>query len=819
MSIRTALVATVALLLFATSGFIIVSSYITSERVLIGQARQILENLSEDVLGNTENFLDPAESAAELTQKLALHEVVKSDNIEGMERYFFEQLQIYNQFAGIYFGTRKGAFYFVKRDDTVSPGGYRTKVITERMGRAGATLIWRDANFKEVKRSIDKEDRYDPRVRPWYKKATLQGKLIWTNPYIFFTSQRPGVTTASPVHDANGDIKGVVGVDIEIDQISGFLDDLKIGKTGSAFILNINGDVIAFPELEKIKTDVGEGDNRLRFTRIDELDAPVARAAHRSLVNAGGVNSSRSSTFTSFDLDGKEHHAIFVRFPNPDWPWLIGIYMPEDDFLGDVKQALLTNIIVVLLISLVAVAIGLALARSISKPVVQLRDMALALKEGDFSQNIEAESAFRETQDMVEAFKEMVEGLRRYEASNQGLTDSLRRAHADLEVKVDERTQELQSAKEEAEEATHAKSKVLAAASHDLRQPLQALTLFVASLAQRDLDEKTADLVSKIERSVEALDDLLNLLLDISRLDAGLVVPQLAPCDLGDILSHLCAEHESIATGKGLTLRTVVPKNQPIVTDRTLFERILRNLLSNALRYTDSGKILMGCRLGKDRLRIQVIDTGQGIPAREVKSIFQDFYQVANEGRNRRQGLGLGLSIVGRLSALLGIKVSVESVEGKGTAFTMSVPLTAIPAQKKANLSSEISGEALPGRLILTIDDDPEVLSGMVELIGAWGHEVVAAPDGATALAAFEGKDRLPDLVIADWRLADGESGDQVINQFKERYGSHIVAVLLTGDTAPERLVEADQSGLRLLHKPLKPDELKAVIAEAGQTL
>jgi len=814
MSIRTALVATVALLLFLTSGFIIASSYITSERVLIGQARQILENLSEDVLGNTENFLDPAESAASLTEKLAHHEVVRSDNIEGMERYFFEQLQIYDQFAGIYFGTRKGAFYFVKRDDTVIKGGYRTKVITERMGRSGATLIWRDAQFKEVKRSVDHTDRYDPRVRPWYEKASQSGKLIWTNPYIFFTSQKPGVTTASPVYDGDGDVKGVVGVDIEIDRISGFLDDLKIGKNGSAFVLNVNGDVIAFPDQEKIKRVADKGAKGLRFTRIDELDEPVTRAAYRSLQDAGGINYSRNSTFTSFQVEGETHHAIFVRFPNPDWPWLIGIHMPEDDFLGDVKQVLLTNIIVVLAISLLAVALGLMLARNISKPVVKLRNMALALKEGDFSQEIDARSAFRETRDMVAAFKEMVEGLRNYEASNKGLTDSLRRAHADLEIKVEERTRELQLAKETAEEATQAKSKVLAAASHDLRQPLQALTLFVASLAQRDLDEKTKGLVDKIERSVEALDDLLNLLLDISKLDAGLVVPQMGPCDLGEIIEHLCAEHVSQAKSKGLELRAVVPSGQVIVTDRTLFERVLRNLLSNALRYTENGKVLLGCRRGGNLLRVQVLDTGQGIPPDEVKSIFQDFYQVANEGRNRQQGLGLGLSIVGRLTELLGLSISVESEEGKGTVFTVEIPLTEIQAESAKKTFGCERGAAVPGHLILTIDDDPEVLSGMEELIGSWGHEVVAVTDGNSAIAAFEGKARLPDLIIADWRLADGESGDRVINQFKSRYGNHITAVLLTGDTAPERLVEADRNGLRLLHKPIKSDALKAVIAE-----
>ncbi len=817
MSIRTALVATVALLLFVTSGFIIASSYIASERVLIGQARQILENLSEDVLGNTENFLDPAESAASLTEKLAHHEVVRSDNIEGMERYFFEQLQIYDQFAGIYFGTRKGEFYFVKRDNTVSEGGYRTKIITERMGRAGATLIWRDAEFKEVKRLVDHTDRYDPRVRPWYEKASRSGKLIWTEPYIFFTSQKPGVTTASPVYDGNRDVKGVVGVDIEIDRISGFLNDLKIGKNGSAFVLNVNGDVIAFPDQEKIKRVADKGVKGLRFTRINELDEPVTKAAYQSLQDAGGVNYSRSSTFTSFQVSGETHHAIFVRFPNPDWPWLIGIHMPEDDFLGDVKQVLLTNIIVVLAISLLAVALGLTLARNISKPVVKLRNMALALKEGDFSQEIDARSAFRETRDMVAAFAEMVEGLRNYEASNKGLTDSLRRAHADLEIKVEERTRELQLAKEMAEEATQAKSKVLAAASHDLRQPLQALTLFVASLAQRDLDEKTKGLVDKIERSVEALDDLLNLLLDISKLDAGLVVPQLGPCDLGEIIEHLCAEHVSQAKSKGLELRAVVPSGQVIVTDRTLFERVLRNLLSNALRYTESGKVLLGCRRGSKALRVQVFDTGQGIPANEVKSIFQDFYQVANEGRNRQQGLGLGLSIVGRLSELLGLVISVESEEGKGTAFTVEIPLAEVAVKQPEPAVAEMRAAAQPGRLVLTIDDDPEVLSGMEELIGSWGHDVVAVTDGKSAIQAFEGKTRLPDLIIADWRLADGESGDRVINQFKSRYGNQITAVLLTGDTAPERLVEADQNGLRLLHKPIKSDDLKAIIAEVEQ--
>jgi PAS domain S-box-containing protein len=376
---------------------------------------------------------------------------------------------------------------------------------------------------------------------------------------------------------------------------------------------------------------------------------------------------------------------------------------------------------------------------------------------------------------------------------------------------------ELYDAKEAAEEANVAKTRFLAAASHDLRQPMQALAMFVAVLAGRDMDREQAGLVGRIQDSVVALEGLLNGLLDVSKLEAGLVIPHMGDFAVGNVMERLAAEFGPLSAVEGLTFK-VVPTRQWVTSDPSLLERILRNLLNNAVRYTKTGRILFGCRRRGGNLRFEVWDSGIGIPAGELKNIFREFHQVGNLGRDRRQGLGLGLAIVERLVNLMGHRIQVSSCEGRGSVFSVEVPLATRGAAIKPRQLA--LGLARRGAAILVIDDEPDIREGMAMILESWGHSVLIAASADEAIRRLPALGRDPDLIIADYRLQNGDTGGQAIARVEMhlKADAKVPAIILTGDTAPERLQQARAVGHGLLHKPVQPEALRAAIDDALMT-
>ncbi|MGE5517304.1 MAG: PAS domain S-box protein [Bacteroidota bacterium] len=374
---------------------------------------------------------------------------------------------------------------------------------------------------------------------------------------------------------------------------------------------------------------------------------------------------------------------------------------------------------------------------------------------------------------------------------------------------------ELFGAKEAAEAANVAKTRFLAAASHDLRQPMQALGMFVAVLAGRPLDDAQAALVTRIQDSVTALEGLLNSLLDVSKLEAGLVVPHQAEFPVAAMMDRLAAEFEPLCAAAGLEL-TVVPSKETVRSDPALLERILRNLLNNAVRYTKTGRVLFGCRRRGRKLSFEVWDTGIGIPQSEIRNIFREFHQVGNLGRDRRQGLGLGLAIVERLAQLLDHPVAVRSQEGRGSVFSTLVPLATRAPAAVAPCQLQL-GLARKGAAILVIDDEPDVRESLEMLLESWGHVVLAAASAEDAIRRLPGWGRVPDLVLADYRLQNGDTGGQAIARVEVhlRPVAKLPAIILTGDTAPERLQQAQALGHGLLHKPVQPEALRRMIDDA----
>ncbi|GEO82929.1 PAS domain-containing hybrid sensor histidine kinase/response regulator [Pararhodospirillum oryzae] len=383
------------------------------------------------------------------------------------------------------------------------------------------------------------------------------------------------------------------------------------------------------------------------------------------------------------------------------------------------------------------------------------------------------------------------------------------------EHRVDER---LRAAKDEAERASRAKTRFLAAASHDLRQPLQALAMFIAVLAGRETDSRNRALIERIEKTTEALTGLLNTLLDISRLDAGLMRCEPRDVPLGPLLARLVEEVQPLAAGRGLEMRWV-PTRLAAHADPALVEIIVRNLLGNAVRYTPQGRIVLGVRRrAGGRVEIQVVDTGTGIPADQQALVFEDFHQVENPAREKGEGLGLGLAIVKRVSALLGAPVTLVSHPGRGTrvGLTLPGPQGGRPDTAIDDGLGGIDPAGAQGLSVMVIDDDPAILDGLTLVLEGWDCDVLAFEDirGLREGLASGGLLAPPDVIIADYRLDGAETGVEAVALIREAVGEPVPAVLLTGDTAPQRLREADASGLPVLHKPVKPDALRAVLAD-----
>ncbi|PWC33192.1 ATP-binding protein [Azospirillum sp. TSO35-2] len=375
--------------------------------------------------------------------------------------------------------------------------------------------------------------------------------------------------------------------------------------------------------------------------------------------------------------------------------------------------------------------------------------------------------------------------------------------------------QALTDARREADRANVAKSKFLAAASHDLRQPVQSLMLLMEVLSSRVSDGMSRNVLGTMDRALSALKMLLDGLLDVSRLEAGAIVPELADFPLSEVMERVAANSRSVAIQKGLLLH-IVPSRAHVHSDPMLLGRILQNLVENALRYTDKGRILIGCRRRGGTLRIEVWDTGIGIPDDQQEDIFQEFVQVGNASRNRDQGLGLGLAVVRRLSVMLGHRVTVRSIPGQGSVFAVEVPLAATPTPVVG--ATPAAPRPVFATTVLVIEDDEIVREGLRAMLAEWGYTVLAAEGCAEALD-LANRGPTPDLIVADYRLRDGRTGTEAIREVRLALGRILPGILVTGDTAPARLQEAETGNFRVMHKPVIAADLRRAVADALEPL
>jgi len=595
-------------------------------------------------------------------------------------------------------------------------------------------------------------------------------KKIYYGPVYFARQSEPYMTIAiAGAHRDNGVIIGQVNLKFIWEVVS----QIKIGDHGHAYVIDSQGRLIAHPDISLVLRNVD-----------------LSHLAYVQAARTAQPYDARSNSGPIVDLQGREALSAFA--PVTSLRWIVFADMPIDEAYAPLYTMLFRSALLLLAGLAFAFLAGLLLARKMVVPIRTLSDGAARIGGGDLTQRMTIR-----TGDELEALGDQFNNM----------AAQLQNSYANLEQKVEERTRELAA-------ANLAKSRFLATASHDLRQPLHALGLFIAQLRGRTRATERKQLMERVDAALSAMNELFNELLDVSKLDSGVLTSNLTQFPAAHLLARLEATFAGSAREKGLSLR-VIKSSAWIRSDLILLERILSNLVSNAVRYTTAGTILIGCRKRNGRLHIQVWDTGAGIPQDQHKNVFVEFFRLGKHDNEPRGGLGLGLAIVDRLCRLLDHPIELRSEAGKGSCFSVAVPTVAARIEA-ANPTPTVSTRLniSNGKLVVVIDDDPLVLEGMSGLLRSWGCRVVTANTDRAAIVELAAYDHPPDVIISDYHLRNGQTGVEAIAQLCSTLSTSIPAFLMSGDTNPEPLRDAKANGYHLLHKPIDPMTLRAALTQ-----
>lgn len=410
---------------------------------------------------------------------------------------------------------------------------------------------------------------------------------------------------------------------------------------------------------------------------------------------------------------------------------------------------------------------------------------------------------------LQQAYDNLERRVKERTAALTGLNNQLRQ-EINERAAVESRMRE---AKLEAEHANLSKTKFLAAVSHDLLQPLNAARLFTSALLEHSFGSRAESLVRSVSTSLDDVENLLGTLVDISKLDAGVIKPDVTAFDLRDLLNNIAREFRQMALAEGLSL-SFVPSSAVVKSDSQLLARILRNFLTNAIRYTEQGRILLGCRRRGDHLLLQVWDTGPGIPRDKLTEIFQEFKRIRPPGSQPDKGLGLGLAIVDKIARMLGHTVTVDSVEGRGCVFTVAVPLGVLEPKPQLPESEQLSrsDNSLMGARIWVVDNDQAICSGMQTLLEGWGCKVLTA----VSLVDLEQQVNLAespvDVILADYHLDDDENGVDVVAEVNRLRARPVPVLMITANYSNELKQHIRNQGYMLMNKPVKPLKLRTTL-------
>jgi len=630
-----------------------------------------------------------------------------------------------------------------------------------------ATLV--DASGRELLRvSRLKADRVSSGIdlsgEAGYAEARA-GKTYFGDVH-FVDQTEPYMTVAVPSAVRDGT---VVLAEVNLKFVQTVVSQIEVGRTGYAYVVDERGRLVSHPEL----TLVLQMNDMSRLPQV--FAGKPADAGPKGFVEDG------------LDLGGKRVLSAYAKIEPPGWT--VFVEQPRREALAPLAASVARGAAILLVALALAIIAGVIAARRMVAPLDALRRGARHFGAGNLTHRIEVRSR-DELEELAAQFNSMAA--------------QLRESYADLERRVVERTHDLNLANE-------AKSRFLAAASHDLRQPMHALALFVDQLRASRTPAERVTLTKRIEEAVGSLSELLDQLLDLSKLEAGAVQSLPQDFEARGLLASIESQFAPLAQAKGIALR-VRPTDAWLRGDPVLVQRILLNLVANAIRYTARGGVLLGCRLRGDRWRLEIWDTGCGIPQDRQEDVFHEFVRLDDAEPRRTRGLGLGLAIVARLAGLLGTRIELRSRVGRGSVFAFELP-RGTPSEAAAPQEPGLRLADLRGVFVVVIDDMEDSRSGTCQLLERWGCLTLAATDGDAAQAELAARNRQPDLIISDYHLGAGADGLAAIVQIRAAAGEQVPAILVTADTAPTLWDAAQASGVPVLRKPVSPIKLRALLA------
>ncbi len=594
---------------------VVSTTFVTSERAILQHALGLMSQAGSNATEHTRLFLKPAQDLADQATGLISSGIIDPADHAALEQLLFQQVLTTPQVAGVYFGDEDGNFVYVMRSK--GPGPIRTKIISHQDGDRATNFIWRTQDFEAVSRAIDPTDQFDPRSRPWYQSAAQSKQPIWTDPYVFFSSRRPGITAATPVILADGSLRGVVGVDIELDAISQFLSDLTISAGSTALILNENGEVIAHPDSDQIV--VQNEDKTIRFASINEINDPVARTAFGALAEPGALVV-ESEIRSELEYDKKSYLTLLAPIGEYDLPWTIAIHAPENDFIQVIKDNRRRNVWIAAAVSLVTAIVGLLLAEVILRPVRAFAVRTSLVSQGELPADMPLPKTYRELKRANETLIHEISQRRESEAKQRDLSRQL--FHFS---RVDMMGQ------------------LATGLAHELSQPITAITQNVdaAMSTAAKLEDATPELMeilSELDDQAHRGGDIIAALRGLVRKDEG----EYDQFDFGDLLdqSLKIVQHEAAANAVEL-VKTNVAHHQ-VVANRVQIAQVLINLIHNAIEamtaaQSPTRQILISTRPLGTFLKVCVDDTGPGVDPEQP--LFRHFET------SKAEGMGIGLSI------------------------------------------------------------------------------------------------------------------------------------------------------------------------------
>lgn len=620
----------------------VLTSYLTSERAMLTQAQEMMSQAGLNASDRTRLFLKPAGDIAEQTARLISVGVIAPDDPAGLERLLTEKVLTEAYVSGAYYGDQAGNFVFVMRSD--GPGPLRTKLVSRDGDARETELRWRDASYQIVASELDPADTFDPRARPWYGAALEDRSLIWTDPYVFFSSGKPGVTAAAPVLSSDGVPLGVVGVDIEIDDVSAFLAELKVSARSTVMIMDDAGQVIAHPDKDQLLV---VEDDRLRLAGVMEMADPIAKKAFGQF-DLATTWASQSERRTELSYDGASHLALLSPITGIEVPWMIGVHAPKVDFVSAILENRRRNIWIAALVSLTTAIVGLLLADRILRPVRAFAVRTSLVSQGEVSADTPLPTTYRELKRANETLIDEIAQRRESEAKQAELSRQLFQYS-----RIDTLGQ------------------LATGLAHELSQPITALTQNVdaaLSLAQKQEppNEALMKILDELDEQAHRGGDIIAALRGLVQKDGG----EATVFDMHQLLDQAARILHHEADIQEVAIHLPEDAGSDVRANRVQIAQVLVNLMQNAIDamdHCDDKEIRISTKRRGKMLEVRVDDAGPGVDPE--LSLFKRFETTKSKGH------GIGLSLSKTMIEANGGHIWYDTSYAPRSRFCFTVPL------------------------------------------------------------------------------------------------------------------------------------------------